>query len=102
MPLLLANTMVPAIVLDFGTATTLDLISEGGTYEGGIIAPGVSLSVEALYMAAARLLRHAVVHGPKYAALGKDTVSAMLSGIFWGYVSMVQGLIKRLQDRNQG
>jgi type III pantothenate kinase len=89
---------LPAIVLDFGTATTLDLIGEGGTYEGGIIAPGVNLSVEALYMAAARLPRLAVVPWSKnMPALGKDTVSAMHSGIFWGYVSMVQGLIKRLR-----
>jgi type III pantothenate kinase len=90
---------LPAIVLDFGTATTLDLIGAGGTYEGGIIAPGVNLSVEALYLAAARLPRLAVEPWAKdMPALGKDTVSAMHSGIFWGYVSMVQGLIARLGD----
>jgi type III pantothenate kinase len=89
---------LPAIILDFGTATTFDLIGKGGAYQGGIIAPGVNLSVEALYMAAARLPRLAVepwaVDMP---VLGKDTVSAMHSGIFWGYVSMVEGLIERLR-----
>ena len=89
---------LPAIILDFGTATTFDLVGRCGSYEGGIIAPGVNLSVEALYLAAARLPR--LVVEPWEAdmpILGKDTVSAMHSGIFWGYVSMVEGLIGRLR-----
>jgi len=89
---------LPTIILDFGTATTFDLVSKDGCYEGGIIAPGVNLSVEALYLAAARLPRLKVE--PWQAdmpVLGKDTISAMHSGIFWGYVSMVDGLIERLR-----
>ena len=89
---------LPAIILDFGTATTFDLIGKYGSYEGGIIAPGVNLSVEALYLAAAQLPR--VVVEPwaqEMPVLGKDTLSAMRSGIFWGYVGMVDGLIGRLR-----
>jgi len=90
---------LPAIILDFGTATTLDLIGERGSYHGGVIAPGVNLSVEALYNAAARLPRLAVQPWEKnMPVLGKDTVSAMHSGIFWGYTSMIQGLIAKLKD----
>jgi type III pantothenate kinase len=89
---------LPAIILDFGTATTFDLVGKCGSYEGGIIAPGVNLSVEALYLAAARLPRLAVEPWEAdMPILGKDTVSAMQSGIFWGYVSMVEGLIGRLR-----
>jgi type III pantothenate kinase len=89
---------LPAIIVDFGTATTFDLIGKGGSYEGGIIAPGVNLSVEALYLAAAQLPRVAVEPwAANMPVLGKDTVSAMRSGIFWGYVSMVDGLIVRLR-----
>ena len=89
---------LPAIILDFGTATTFDLVGKCGSYEGGIIAPGVNLSVEALYLAAAQLPRLAVEPWEAdMPILGKDTVSAMHSGIFWGYVSMVEGLIGRLR-----
>ena len=89
---------LPAIVVDFGTATTLDLIGPKGAYEGGIIAPGVNLSIEALYMAAARLPRIAVKPWRKdMPVLGTDTISAMQSGIFWGYVGMVEGLLARLR-----
>ena len=89
---------LPAIVVDFGTATTIDLIGVNGAYEGGIIAPGVNLSVEALYVAAARLPRLAVEPwAADMPVLGKNTLAAMHSGIFWGYVSMVDGLIARLR-----
>ena len=89
---------LPAIILDFGTATTFDLVGRSGSYEGGIIAPGVNLSVEALYLAAARLPRLSVEPWEAdMPILGKDTVSAMNSGVFWGYVSMVEGLIERLR-----
>ena len=89
---------LPAIVVDFGTATTLDLIGPRGAYEGGIIAPGVNLSIEALYMAAAHLPRIAVEPWPRdMPVLGADTKSAMQSGIFWGYVGMVEGLLTRLR-----
>ena len=89
---------LPAIVIDFGTATTLDLIGPKGAYEGGIIAPGVNLSVEALHMAAARLPRIAVKPWQTdMPVLGTDTISAMQSGVFWGYVGMVEGLLERLR-----
>ena len=89
---------MPTIILDFGTATTFDLVGSCGSYEGGIIAPGVNLSVETLYLAAARLPRLSVEPWEaNMPILGKDTVSAMRSGIFWGYVSMVDGLIGRLR-----
>ena len=89
---------LPAIVIDFGTATTLDLIGPKGAYEGGIIAPGVNLSIDALHMAAARLPRLAVKPWqPDMPVLGTDTISAMQSGVFWGYVGMVEGLLERLR-----
>ena len=89
---------MPAIILDFGTATTFDLIGKGGAYHGGIIAPGVNLSVEALYKAAARLPRVVVEQwAADMPVLGRDTVSAMHSGIFWGYVGLVEGLVARLR-----
>lgn len=89
---------VPAIILDFGTATTLDLISADGAYAGGIIAPGVHVSVDALYQAAARLPHLDVKPWDKtLPVLGRDTTSAMESGIFWGYVGMIEGLIARLR-----
>ena len=90
---------LPAIVIDFGTATTLDLIGPKGAYEGGIIAPGVNLSIEALHMAAARLPRIAVKPWQTdMPVLGTDTISAMESGVFWGYVGLVDGLLERLRN----
>jgi type III pantothenate kinase len=89
---------LPAIIIDFGTATTLDLIGPEGAYEGGIIAPGVNLSIEALYMAAARLPRITLKPWQTdMPILGTDTTSAMQSGVFWGYVGMVEGLLGRLR-----
>ncbi len=84
----------PLIVVDFGTATTFDVVGANGDYEGGIIAPGVNLSVEALHQAAAMLPRVAVERTDK--VIGKDTVPAMQSGIYWGYVSLVEGLVARI------
>ena len=86
----------PLIVLDFGTATTLDVVDENGNYAGGIIAPGVNLSLDALHAAAAKLPRIAV-NKPIH-VIGKNTVECMQSGIYWGYISMVEGLIKRMKD----
>jgi len=89
---------LPAIVLDFGTATTLDLIGKDGTYEGGIIAPGVNLSIDALERAAAQLPRLEVRSwDADLPILGKNTISAMESGVFWGYVCMIDGLLARLR-----
>ncbi len=86
----------PAIAIDFGTATTLDIIDGEGNYCGGVIAPGLDLSLEALYMAAAKLPRIAVDRPSK--VIGTSTVTAMQSGVFWGYVSLIEGLVKRIGD----
>ena len=90
----------PLVVVDFGTATTFDVIDDDGNYSGGIIAPGINLSLEALHLAAAKLPRVAI--GRPERVIGKDTVSAMQSGIFWGYVSMIEGLVERIQDEHGG
>ncbi|HAA90884.1 MAG TPA: type III pantothenate kinase [Rhodospirillaceae bacterium] len=84
----------PLIIVDFGTATTFDVIDAAGNYTGGIIAPGVNLSVEALYQAAARLPRISVEQPSS--VIGKSTVPAMQSGVFWGYVGLIEGLIARI------
>lgn len=83
------------ICIDFGTATTFDVIDADGDYAGGAIAPGINLSLEALHMAAAKLPRVAVER-PKH-VIGTDTVSAMQSGVYWGYVSMIEGMVARIQ-----
>ena len=85
----------PLIVLDFGTATTFDVVDHDGTYLGGVIAPGINLSIEALHQAAARLPRIGI--GRPQAVIGRSTVPAMQSGIYWGYVGLVEGLITRIR-----
>jgi len=85
----------PLLIIDFGTATTFDVIDGDGVYRGGVIAPGVNLSQRALHMAAAKLPSVAVARPPKVIATG--TVTAIQSGLFWGYVGMIEGLIARLQ-----
>jgi type III pantothenate kinase len=85
----------PLIVVDFGTATTFDIIDEEGAYIGGIIAPGVNLSAEALHRAAAQLPRVAVERPER--VIGRSTVPAMQSGIYWGYVSLIEGLVGRIR-----
>ncbi len=85
----------PLIVLDFGTATTFDVVGDGGTYLGGVIAPGINLSIEALHKAAARLPRIGI--GRPQAVIGRSTIPAMQSGIYWGYVGLVEGLITRIR-----
>ncbi len=84
------------IVVDFGTATTFDIVSENGDYEGGVIAPGVNVSAEALHQAAAMLPRVAVQRTQN--VIGKDTVPAMQSGLFWGYIGLIEGLIARIKE----
>jgi type III pantothenate kinase len=85
------------IVIDFGTATTFDVVSADGGYEGGVIAPGINLSMDALYQAAARLPRIAVEPpGEGLGVIGKGTVHAMQSGVFWGYVGLIEGLAQRI------
>lgn len=85
----------PLIVVDFGTATTFDVVDVAGNYLGGVIAPGISLSIEALHHAAARLPRIGI--GRPQSAIGRDTVSAMQSGIFWGYVGLIEGIVARIR-----
>jgi len=84
------------IVVDFGTATNFDIVSAGGHYEGGVIAPGVNLSAEALHQAAALLPRVAIHRAQT--VIGKDTVPAMQSGLYWGYVGLVEGLVARIKS----
>jgi type III pantothenate kinase len=86
----------PLVILDFGTATTFDVVDEQGNYCGGAIAPGINLSLEALHMAAAKLPRVAIAK-PKQ-VIGKATVPAMQSGIFWGYVGLIEGLVRRIEE----
>ncbi|MEX1146994.1 MAG: type III pantothenate kinase [Sphingomonadales bacterium] len=83
------------IILDFGTATTFDVIDDRGTYCGGIIAPGINLSLEALHMAAAKLPRVAVEAPPR--VIGRNTIHAMQSGVYWGYVSLIEGMVSRIR-----
>ena len=87
----------PLIVVDFGTATTFDVIDVKGNYVGGVIAPGVSLSLEALHMAAAQLPRVAIKRPDD--VIGTSTVPAMQSGIYWGYVGMIEGLVRRICEQ---
>jgi type III pantothenate kinase len=84
-----------AIVVDFGTATNFDIVSAEGAFCGSVIAPGANLSIEALHRAAALLPRVAVHRAQK--VIGRDTVSAMQSGVYWGYVGLIGGLIDRIK-----
>lgn len=90
----------PLMVIDFGTATTFDVVDATGAYLGGVIAPGINLSIEALHRAAARLPRIGI--GRPQAVIGRSTVPAMQSGIYWGYVGMIEGLAARIQAEYGG
>lgn len=93
-----AATAGDLIIVDFGTATTFDIVSADGCYQGGVIAPGINLSMDALYQAAARLPRIAVEPpGGNASVIGKNTVHAMQSGVFWGYVGLIEGLTRRIK-----
>jgi type III pantothenate kinase len=83
------------IVIDSGTATTFDVVAADGGLEGCAIAPGINLSMEALHTAAAKLPRVAIQKPQQ--AIGKDTVGAMQSGVFWGYIGLIEGLIARIK-----
>jgi len=83
------------IVVDSGTATTLDVVASDGGFMGGAIAPGIHMSVEALHTTAAKLPRVSLVK-PKH-VIGIDTVTAMQSGVFWGYMSLIEGMISRIK-----
>lgn len=92
-----AHNLYPGgcIVVDFGTATNFDVVSAAGNYEGGVIAPGVNLSAEVLHRAAA-LLPRVAIHRVQ-TVIGKDTVPAMQSGLYWGYVGLIEGLANRIR-----
>ncbi len=90
----------PLIVVDFGTATTLDAITAQGEYLGGAICPGVQISADALFQRAARLPRIDVRKPARI--VGRTTVGAMESGLFYGYVGMVEGLVRRMTDELGG
>ncbi len=85
-----------AIVIDFGTATTFDLVDYRGAYKGGIIAPGINLSLDALVTAAAALPRIAIEAPTSKSVIGLNTVDQMSIGIYWGYVAIIEGLVARM------
>ncbi|MFL6720467.1 MAG: type III pantothenate kinase [Sphingomonas sp.] len=85
------------IVIDFGTATTLDVVSASGAYTGGIIAPGINLSLDALVGAAAKLPRIAIEAPETDSVIGRTTESQMIIGIYWGYIAMLEGLTDRIK-----
>ena len=91
---------LPVIVVDFGTATTLDAITGKGEYLGGAICPGVQISADALFQRAARLPRIDVRRPARI--IGRTTIGAMESGLFYGYVGMVEGLVRRMRDELGG
>ena len=86
----------PAIVVDFGTATTFDAISAAGEYLGGVITPGIGISAEALFLRAARLPR--VDIRPPAKVIGDSTVTSMQSGLYWGYAGLVDGILRRMKE----
>ena len=90
--------MNSVIVIDFGTATTLDVLDVKGVYTGGVITPGIDLSLNTLKKMTAKL--PLVKFKRTKNVVGKNTVQAIQSGFFWGYVSMIEGLIKKLNQEN--
>ena len=86
----------PAVIIDFGTATTFDVVGKRGVYLGGVIAPGVNLSINALHSAAARLPRIAITRQKE--VIGKNTVSAMSSGIYWGYIGLIKNILHKIKS----
>jgi type III pantothenate kinase len=89
----------PAIVIDFGTATTFDALSGNGEYLGGAIAPGINIAAEALFQVASRLFRVELI--PPKQAIGRNTMTSMQSGIIFGYIGLVEGLVKRFREELQ-
>ncbi|MCB1562317.1 MAG: type III pantothenate kinase [Alphaproteobacteria bacterium] len=86
----------PAIVIDFGTATTFDVIDARGAYAGGVIAPGINLSIHALHSAASKLPRVSVTKPER--VIGKNTVQAMQSGVYWGYTGLIEGIVQKISE----
>jgi len=87
----------PAIVVDFGTATTFDVVSKHGEYLGGLIAPGVMISCEALFLKASKLPRVEIFSKPRQ-IIAKDTISSMNAGIIFGYAGLVDGIVRRIKE----
>jgi len=85
----------PAIVVDLGTATTFDMLGETGDYLGGVIAPGLGISAEALFERAAKLPKVEILKPAR--VIGRSTVASMQSGLFWGYVGLIEGILKRMK-----
>jgi type III pantothenate kinase len=85
----------PLIIVDFGTATTFDVVDDEG-YRGGVIAPGINLSLQALHMAAAKLPRVNVDRPEK--VIGTSTIEAMQAGVYWGYIGLMEGLVARIRQ----
>ncbi|HCM83930.1 MAG TPA: type III pantothenate kinase [Alphaproteobacteria bacterium] len=90
-----AHYSYPTIVIDLGTATTFDVIDAGGDYVGGVIAPGPQASLQALIEATSKLPHIHIIRPER--VLGSDTISAMQSGLFWGYVGLIEGILRQLQ-----
>ncbi len=86
------------VVVDFGTATTFDVVDTDGAYIGGVIAPGVNLSLQALHMAAAAL-PHVDVTRPQQ-VIGKNTLACMQSGVFWGYIGLIDGITRQIRGEH--
>ncbi len=86
---------LPCVIIDFGTATTFDVVDGNGAYCGGVIAPGINLSVDALHRAAAALPKVSVQKTDS--VIGNSTVNAMQSGLYWGYIAMIEGIIDRME-----
>ena len=91
---------IPLIVVDFGTGTTFDVITREGEYVGGVICPGIGISAEALFQRAARLPRVDLRKPPT--VVGQNTVHAIQSGLFFGYVELVDGLVRRIRQEVAG
>ena len=89
----------PIVVVDFGTATTFDVVDHDGAYIGGVIAPGVNLSLQALHQMAAAL-PHVDIAKPKE-VIGKNTVSCMQSGVFWGYIGLVKEICRKIKEEKK-
>jgi len=86
------------VVVDFGTATTFDYVSEGGVYEGGAIAPGIIISAEALFLKASKLPRVEIFAKPKE-VVAKETISSINAGLIYGYAGLVDGIVERIKDQ---
>ena len=94
-----AKKQTSLIVVDFGTATTFDYLSKRGEYQGGAIAPGLSISAEALYERASKLPRVEICCPPQ--VIAKNTVNSMQSGLFYGYVGLVDGIVDRMKQESR-